>query len=87
MGLDHFLCFLRREVRISHLFLLIMLSFCCNALPKQAMFAKITKFELVQYLIIRWIKEKNYPKDFILNPTFFLAVYSSNKGERMVVIT
>ena len=57
MGLDHFLCFLRREVRISHLFLLIMLSFCCNAPPKQAMFAKITKFELVQYLIIRWIHE------------------------------
>ena len=57
MGLDHFLCFLRREVRILHLFLLTMLSFCCNAPPKQAMLAKITKFELVQYLIIRWIHE------------------------------
>ena len=65
MGLDHFLCFLRREVRISHLFLLIMLSFCCNAPPKQAMLAKITKFELVQYLIIRWIHE-----NLIIKETF-----------------
>ena len=65
MGLDHFLCFLRREVRILHLFLLTMLSFCCNAPPKQAMLAKITKFELVQYLIIRWIHE-----NLIIKKTF-----------------